>query len=143
MREILFRGKRMDNGEWVFGDLIREPWGYCIQVVTGSGNEYSRKKYAITEETVGQYTGLKDKNGNRIWVGDIVQYQFDNDDCPFPNKRTDKIIGKIFFSEFRASFSVTAGRNGSDMVNDDLFKYVQNGNRVEVIGNITDNPELL
>ena len=68
MREILFRGKRIDNGEWVFGDFICEPFGYCIQVVTHSGNGYSRKKYVIKEETVGQYTGLKDKDGKLVYL---------------------------------------------------------------------------
>lgn len=90
-----------------------------------------------------QYTGLKDKNGKEIYEGDIVRYQFDNDDCPFPNKHTEKIIGRIFFSEHRASFSVTAGKNCSSMLNNDLFNYARNGNRVEVIGNIYENPELL
>lgn len=48
MREILFRGKRMDNEEWVKGDLIREPWGYCIQVVDGDGNLFTRKNMKLT-----------------------------------------------------------------------------------------------
>ena len=97
----------------------------------------------VIPETVSQYTGLTGKNGNRIWENDIVKYRLDNDDCPFPNKHTEKIIGRIFFSDFRASFSVTAGNNGSSMLNNDLFKYVQNGNRVEVIGNVFDNADLL
>lgn len=74
---------------------------------------------------------------------DVVRFQFDNDDCPFPNKDIKKRIGKIFFSDFRASWSIAMGKKGSNVINNDLFKYVQNGNRVEVIGNIFDNPELL
>ena len=142
MREILFRGKRLDNGAWETGSLVIVRMG-CHDAQYYIADKMTGYQTHVRPSTIGQYTGLKDKNGKRIFEGDIVQYQFDNDDCPFPKKRTDKIIGKIFFSDFRASFSVTAGRNGSDMVNNDLFKYVQNGNRVGVIGNIHDNPELL
>ena len=163
MREILFRGKRKDNGEWAcsgnliqfFDNNIREVYisqygERCnavhdidtdnIETITC---ENGARFYKVIPETVGQYTGLTDKNGKKIFEGDIVRYQFDNDDCPFPNKRTEPILGRVFFSDFRASFSVTAGRNGGSALNNDLFKYVQNGNRVEVIGNINDNPELL
>ena len=86
---------------------------------------------------------MTDKNGQKIWENDVVRFQFDNDDCPFPNKDIKKRIGKIFFSDFRASWSIAMGKKGSDEINNDLFKYVQNGNRVEVIGNIFDNPELI
>ncbi len=171
-REILFRGKRTDNGEWVEGYYTELPVGslgatifsnddeivcentasYIIKVFTKQHSNYSSsnplevigcEQYEIIPDTDGQYTGLTDKNGNKIFEGDIVIYQTDNDDCPFPNKDTRKRVGRIFFSEFRASYSVTAGRNGSNNMNNDLFKYVRNGNRVEVIGNIHDNPELL
>ena len=94
-------------------------------------------------ETVCQYTGLTDKNGRKIFEGDIITYQHDNDDCPFPNKDTKRRVGRVYFQEFRSCFAVAEGRNGSDMINQDLFKYVQNGNRVQVIGNIFDNPELI
>ena len=97
----------------------------------------------VDSSTICQCTGLRDKNGNLIWENDIVSFQFDNDDCPFPNKDTRKRIGKVFFSDFRASWSISMGRNGSKSLNNDLFKYVQNGNRVEVIGSAIDNPELL
>ncbi len=97
----------------------------------------------VDPKTVCQYTGLTDKNGRKIFEGDIITYQHDNDDCPFPNKDTKRRVGRVYFQEFRSCFAVAEGRNGSDMINQDLFKYVQNGNRVEVIGNIFDNPELL
>lgn len=143
-REILFRGKRTDNGEWMEGYYRCIPCmgirGHYIMPI----NPKNRlEQYDINPNTLCQYTGLTDKNSKKIWENDIVKYQFDNDDCSFPNKHTEKIIGRIFFSDFRASFSVTAGRKGSSSINNDLFRYVRNGNRVEVIGNIFDNPELL
>lgn len=131
MREILFKGKRVIDGKWTES--------CCPLGEMHSGTV----TYDFESKTVCQYTGLTDKNGRKIFERDIVRYQFDNDDCPFPNKHTEKIIGKVFFSDFRASFSVTAGRNLSASLNNDLFKYVQNGNRVEVIGNIFDNQELI
>lgn len=154
MREILFRGKRTDGKGFVYGDYIHcgisgkdfiFPKNNEVNESQLVGEEGCLKLFTleVIPETVGQYTGLTDKNGKKIFEGDIVRYQFDNDDCPFPNKNTEKRIGRVFFLEFRASFSVTAGRNGSVSMNNDLFKYVQNGNRVEVIGNIYDNPELL
>ena len=140
MREILFRGKHMHvcpenkhlDGTWVEGYLADENHindGKC--------------EFLIDPETICQYTGLTDKNGKKIWEGDIISYQRDNDDCPFPNKDTKKRLGKVFYQGFRSTFAIGMGRNGSRSINDDLWKYVQNGNRVEVIGNVFDNPELL
>ena len=137
----LFKAKRADNGEWVTGY-------YTKSIVNGSVFGYIRESIFGTDikimlNTLCQYTGLKDKNGKLIWENDIVSFQFDNDDCPFPNKDTKKRIGKVFFSDFRASWSIAMGKNGSKSLNNDLWKYVQNGNRVEVIGSEIDNPELL
>lgn len=146
MREILFKAEREDNGEWVEGQYayINNPLtedGQPIRHLICNGTNIFN--YEINPDTLCQYTGLTDKNDKKIWENDIVRFQFDNDDCPFPNKDTKKRLGKIFFSDFRASWSIAMGRKGNKRINNDLFKYVQNGNRVEVIGNIFDNEELL
>ncbi len=119
----------MDNGDWVFGDLIREPWGYCIQVVTGSGNGYSRKKYAITEETVCQYTGLKDKNGKRIFEGDICH-----------NTRTEEIVSVKWHGTMAG---YVWNKRRADCFLFDFGELFRACDKYEVIGNIHDNPELL
>ena len=136
----LYRAKRKDEGEWVSGYL----YGIWERkyILWGMINDIPNMTEVDTS-TICQCTGLKDKNGKMIWENDIVRFQFDNDDCPFPNKDTKKRIGKVFFSDFRASWSIAMGRNGSKCPNNDLFHYVQNGNRVEVIGSAIDNPEML
>lgn len=60
MREIKFRGKRVDNGEFVYGSYLKDVTGHYIV-------DYSGIKYLIEKETVGQFTGLKDKNGKEIY----------------------------------------------------------------------------
>lgn len=133
MRDILFKAKTKDGKRWVEGYYFAKP------ILDKHFIICDESQWEIDKDTLCQYTGLTDKNGNKIWENDIVMFQFDNDDCPFPNKDTKKRIGRVFFSDFRASWSITIGRNGSKYFNNDLFKYVQNGNRVEVIGNIFDN----
>lgn len=137
--------KRIDNGYWVEGFYVlidNHHYIYTGNLCNG-GLYVVSERFEIDIDTLCTCTGLKDKNGKLIWENDVVRFQFDNDDCPFPNKDTKKRIGKVSFSDFRASWSIAMGRNGSKCLNNDLFKYVQNGNRVEVIGNIFDNPELM
>jgi uncharacterized phage protein (TIGR01671 family) len=75
MREILFRGKRIYNGEWVYG-LPNYGTGGCIDniVIQGKKEEYA----LIYEETIGQFTGFCDKNGTKIFEGDILVIHYDD-----------------------------------------------------------------
>lgn len=141
MREILFRGK-MDNGEWVYGsfcmDALEQFNGLCG--IDGFIRLYDKGKgkmqtYEVDRETVGQYTGLMDKNGKRIFEGDIVAQNWYDYDEP-----RDDSFGKVVFCEYDCSFSVM------DVNKDGFMPLGRCGSyhwEVEVIGNIHDNPELL
>ena len=132
MREILFRGKRMDDGEWVEGYLVKAVGGECmiLPVTTEhcGGAEFS-EGYHCDPTTVGQYTGLKDKNGKRIFEGDICR-----------NTRTGEIVS-VKWHGIMAGY-VWNKRRADGFLFDfgELFRACD---KYEVIGNIHDNPELL
>ena len=133
MREILFRGKRVDNGEWVYG------WYAPLVCNDKTVISYIRDKNGtdkeVIPETVGQYTGLTDKNGKKIFEGDIVSYE----DCPASDYYRETIIINRGVIEFSDGAFYATERETVDM--DDL---IYNGTMdCEVIGNIHDNPELL
>ena len=145
MREIIFRGKRIDNGEWVScGTLIHfnpengeDPvfMPGLNEECTCTHDEFDNiiafdkvDFYKVDPETVGQYTGLEDKNGKKIFEGDIVR-------CG-----TGRICKVTFF--------ISPGVSGFDLVAIGGFDAPPPHNWVlfidtEVIGNIHDNPELL
>lgn len=126
MREILFRGKKMDNGEWVYGTPFQEysefwdEWEWKIQTKHPLTNvPYMRLKVNIN--TICQFTGLTDKNGKRIFEGDIVK------------DITDGVLREVFYCNESAMFL----KKGI------LRSSLGNPLHLEVIGNIHDNPELL
>lgn len=129
MREILFRGKRTDNGEWVYGfaidSVLRDSiFNYITQSIAG----YYAKVY---RSTVGQFTGLLDKNGTRIFEGDIVRCDFNT--APPMN-------GKVVFEN--GAFGLRWKHHGSGVENFAAFECICNV-EYTVIGNIHDNPELM
>ena len=137
MREILFRGKRIDNGEWANGRLMAD------DVIIPKGQEFgveanlivdSLQAYIVIPETVGQYTGLTDKNGKKIFEGDIVEGH-----CHSQwNHRLQRCVVAYERDGFEARHYVVQG------VDERYYTYkVLFSKDVEVIGNIHDNPELL
>lgn len=133
MREIKFRGKRLDNGEWIKGNsIVRVGDGFFICDWTGVAIKKSEFYNLFTEvapATVGQYTGLKDKNGKEIWEGDIMTIRNDDEDYPLPE--TPFVI---VFSE--GAFCIAEDQESPwGPINTPLLQ--------KVIGNIHDNPELL
>lgn len=136
MREIVFRGKRIfDNGQWVEGCLLKvtldgETWHLIF------GDDFQRSGLGITAmqhaavdpATVGQYTGLKDKNGRRIFEGDIVKAQDNLIFSPF----CDGLVGKVVYIE-TAFFIEPKDPAKSEYLFNECAVY-------EVLGNIHDNP---
>lgn len=165
MREILFKAKRIDNGEWVEGYYFKAKWHWhekgihedwiLVSATQNGGWCNANQKYAIDGKTLCQYTGLTDKNGKKIWENDVVRtrknvthtkklkgyYGVDSDGYP------QKIPGYDGESEYHYGcqeecyaevvFNPSGGYHlrGASVFVDAICN--------EVIGNIFDNPELV
>ena len=143
MREILFRGKRIETGEFAYGFLVKMFGAYHI-----IDKDDENTAYEVIPETVGQYTGLKDKNGKRIFEGDIARFTWENYFLSSPGGYFMYPSGNVF--EVRCLESgymlCKAGDNALEPnANGKVSNYVfWNFHRgLEVIGNVHDNPELL
>lgn len=122
MREILFRGKRKDTGAWVFGDLVHSQYKIGDTCVGQYGNTVGI--HQVNPETVGQFTGLTDKNGTKIFEGDV---------CKVGN-----LIYKVVFEYSAWWFKILSNKVYCCPAFNSHC-----GDLCEVIGNIHDNPELL
>lgn len=138
-REILFKAKRVDNGEWVEGNYAYRPKEngddlerHYILV----HDDYGFRWYEVGPKTICQYTGLTDKNGKKIWENDIVKFP----DC---DMSTESGYGDVFVNAGKVAYDTESmsyfftNRVTVDMV--DIIIKVE----VEAIGNVFDNPELL
>lgn len=137
MRKILFRGKRIDNNEWTYGDLIQDGRGY----VGMWAQTPSAVNYEVESKTIGEYTGCTDKNGKRVFEGDILRVEL----CGETGSR----ICPVYFGEYIDADSVfddyrcigfyvktSDGCGNIGFLLTGEFKF-------EIVGNVYDNPELL
>ena len=129
MRQIKFRGKRLDNGAWIYGDLI-----HIDKSDIGIVTDYDHwSGCRINPDTVGQFTGLLDRNGKEIYEGDIIKV----DEFAMPCE----VIWYEKTASFQLRYHVDGGFN---IPKDALGLWVQDYKDViAVIGNIHDNPELI
>ena len=128
MREILFKAKRIDNGEWVEGYLVKSNERILTSVIIKCIDSIFPEMwpiYEVDEKTICQYTGLTDKNGKKIWENDVCKITFGDGETT---------NGIIEYRENNCRFILYEVGDGD---------YGFTTNSVEVIGNIFDNPELL
>lgn len=140
----LFKAKRLDCGEWVEGNLIRnQDHSFIVEPVNYSHIGYCLDcdrpyidQFDVIPETVCQYTGLTDKKGNKIWESDICKIRFELPDEPL-NGLYEYHNCKIFWDEERLKYVYGDKENTWDDLGECLAE------DLEVIGNIFNNPELL
>lgn len=157
MSEYLFRGKRKDNGEWVegCGIIATENWVSIFTVIDDIDENSSEvNEIEVLPETIGQYIGKTDKNGKKIFEGDIIKFNdevwescytacgTEYDSCEVEN------YGVVGFDEDRSCFDFVQYKFNENSVEADLhenhaIEFADFISEFEVIGNIHDNPEIL
>ena len=144
MREILFRGKRLDNGEWVEGWYEMYPfgrWPVKTSIIPSEGAKAGHYEHVeVDSSTVGQYTGLKDKNGKRIFDGDILHIAKIADGLGgYYQPPLDYPVNVVVKWDLCAWMWETLCDDKRYITFPDAWCHYE----CEIIGNITDNPELL
>jgi uncharacterized phage protein (TIGR01671 family) len=147
-REIKFRGLRTDGGGWVYGDLVRK-YGKAVIITETDIFSFNRKRSIWIEnevhpETVGQFTGLKDKNGREIFEGDVVKWGMHSGSHEYWHR-----YAKVSFNpdiEFEILFyidSITGEKKPTDghVFKYSKFAYKQTDKHLEIIGNIHEKTE--
>ena len=159
IREVIFRGKRTDNGKWECGDLLSPNEFNAIPhiVYIAYLNEYGdigEISTPVIPETVGQFTGLTDKNGKRIFEGDIFKFDDEVWESSYTSCGTEydsfavENYGVVGFDEDMARFDFIKYKFNENSVEADLHEnhtidFSEFLCELEIIGNIHDNPELL
>ena len=134
MREILFRGKRIDNGQWVEGAFCQKdcdsPFGDMVDrpSIIKYEDPFSGFWFQVDPDTVGQYTGLTDKNGRKVFEGDVLDHT---------------IQAEVLTNRGIVAWDSENARWALQLNTMKPCFYMHNTKAVEVIGNIHDNPELL
>lgn len=148
-REILFRGQRKSDRAWIYGNLLRTDDG--IFIIQNHVPYHLLSKYEVLQETVCEYTGLTDKNGRKIFEGDVVAWRREDiiltgnyTYCFNGYKYGDELIVRCLGSGFmlcRKNDGLPDVPNANDKI--DNYAFWNNHRFLEVIGNIFDNPKLL
>lgn len=130
MREILFRGKQIDNGEWAYGWFTKNQYGKCFIVEHVDGHA---DVLMVNEETVGQYIGSNDKDDKCIFEGDIVHILHGN------------TIKRVFYPDGCITVGQIIYHNDGFMIRrkDHALMSLPPRHRIVVVGNIHDSPELI
>lgn len=143
MREIKFRGKRLDNGEWIYGDLLHIAGGCIIYYGSQTESEliedkpnlaielYMDEVTPVDPDTVGQFTGMFDRNGREIYEGDILKITISK----------SKEVKRVAYSSKQAAFGIQYPDGVFFPFSYDLIGASEDN--YKVIGNIHDNPSLL
>lgn len=145
MREILFKAKRIDNGEWVEGWIVptmHNTYHYGYRIIETCGINYDELDFwepsfiswEVDENTICQFTGLTDKRGNKIWENDVVRCYADTDDLG----NDLYFFYQILWHELYHCWWLSDVHTLEDEY---LHQYISSD--IEVIGNIFENPELL